>query len=432
MSPQAPSQPPYELFDTQDMSPHVDVEGRPLGEHRAPEAVKAGVPMELKQCPYSGSRYKHAQPMNVSALKQMNRHWTETLSVIDFIRGQYQSRTGRGTLSLLDMWQVCKLASFLPGYLLFRAQAPIAEGQLPVSVAAAYKIIVGIAATVERLVMQELVMNGYGEGPVMTPEDFFTLVEESGDLVGLEQVCAGPANLIQEALQVVMVGPVGTLRHDEIQALVPDVDAFFRYTRLGTRVHLTSFAFSLRMQGALKEVSEQLGQPGAEPLAGKLSEALATVGEGRAALAATLAQAATALVELPPEAQTQLLDGFVQLGRDPGESQPPEQLEAPSLQEPGSQQLQAQLSSALRAAGAQESSSEGLVAALAQCLILERGAQRVFSALQQQLDHVLGYPSSTHEPLGPTGLARYFGRLPSMSLEGMLPLVKGSGDAPPA
>jgi hypothetical protein len=423
MSPEALSQPRYELFDTQDMSPHVDVEGRPLGEHRAPEAIKAGVPMELKQCPYSGSRYKHSQPMNVSALKQMNRHWTETLSVIDFIRGQYQARTGRGTLSLLDMWQVCKLVSFLPGYLRFRAQAPIPDGQLPVPVAAAYKIIVGIAATVERLVLQELVMNGYGEGPVMTPEDFFTLVEESGDLVGLEQVCAGPANLIQEALQVVMAGPVGTARHDEIKALVPDVDAFFRYTRLGTRVHLTAFAFSLRMQGVLKEVSEQLGQLGTEPLAAQLSEALATVGEGRASLAANLAQAATALVELPPEAQAQLLDGFAQLGRAPDEPQAPEQLEAPSLQGPDSQQLQAQLSSALRAAGAQGASYEGLVAALARGLLLERGALRVFSALQQQLDHVLGYPSSTRQTLGPAGLAHYFGRLPSMSLEGVLPLA---------
>jgi hypothetical protein len=421
MSPNT-SLPRYDLFDTQDMSRYLDAEGRPLGEHRAPEAVKAGVPMELKQCPYSGSRYKHANPMNVSALRQMTRHWAQTMGTIDFIRQRYETRVGRAPLGLVDVWRVSKIISFMPGYLLFRAEGALSDGQLPAPVSAAYKIIVGIAATLERLVLQGMLMEGYNDATVMTPEELFSLVEESGDLVGLEQVCAGPANLIQEALQVLMGVPKEPVETSVIQALVPDVDALFTYARHGTQVHLTAFAYSLRHQVALKELSERLVQLGTGPVASRLTEQLATVGEGRQPLAGNLAQTSTALVEMPPEAITQLVEGLARLALDPLQPAEPEPFEAPDVDGP----LKTQLTSVLANAGealAELAVREGLAQALASCVLLENEALRRFSLLQVELDRVLGYATSARGPLERAALTRYFGRAPSDVFRELLPAI---------
>jgi hypothetical protein len=421
MSPNT-SIPRYDLFDTQDMSRYLDAEGRPLGEHRAPESVKAGVPMELKQCPYSGSRYKHANPMNVSALRQMTRHWAQALGTIDFIRQRYEARVGRAPLGLVDVWRVSKIISFMPGYLLFRAEGALTDGQLPPPVSAAYKIIVGIAATLERLVLQGMMMEGYNDATVMTPEELFSLVEESGDLVGLEQVCAGPANLIQEALQVLMVGPKEPVEARVIQALVPDVDALFTYARHGTHAHLTAFAYSLRRQVALKELAERLGQLGTGTVASRLTEQLGTVGEGQQPLAGNLAQTSTALVEMPPEAITQLVEAFARLALDPVQPAEPEPFEAPDVDG----LLKTQLTAGLATAGeelADSTEREDLAQALASCVLLENEALRHFTLLQGELDRVLGYPTSARGPLERTALTRYFGRAPRDAFQELLPAL---------
>ena len=56
------------VFDLNDI---VDNEGRPVSERRADAAARAGVEMEMRQCPYAGIR--HDKWMNVSALAQISR-----------------------------------------------------------------------------------------------------------------------------------------------------------------------------------------------------------------------------------------------------------------------------------------------------------------------------------------------------------------------
>ena len=62
-----------------------DNENRLLGENKVPFEFHTDVPMELLECPYTGSRHKHFKPMNISALKQINSHWTEILNAFTLL-----------------------------------------------------------------------------------------------------------------------------------------------------------------------------------------------------------------------------------------------------------------------------------------------------------------------------------------------------------
>jgi hypothetical protein len=62
----------------------TDEDGRPIAEHRAAAALQSRVPMDLKICPYAGSRFKHERPMNTSALNQMLKHWDKILEALAY------------------------------------------------------------------------------------------------------------------------------------------------------------------------------------------------------------------------------------------------------------------------------------------------------------------------------------------------------------
>lgn len=50
---------------------HRDVEDRPIREGRTPSEHLREGDIEYRTCPYAGARHQHANPMNVSALRQM-------------------------------------------------------------------------------------------------------------------------------------------------------------------------------------------------------------------------------------------------------------------------------------------------------------------------------------------------------------------------
>ena len=49
---------------------HRDDEDRPIREGRTPAEFLRDGDIEYRTCPYAGSRFQHANPMNVSALRQ--------------------------------------------------------------------------------------------------------------------------------------------------------------------------------------------------------------------------------------------------------------------------------------------------------------------------------------------------------------------------
>src|SRR5258708_1539197 len=106
-----------------------DSDGRPLGEGKLSTAL-AGVPMVLGRCPYPGSRFGHARPMNLSALQQIRDHWRACRDLIAWAHGVQGRSGGANHATLSDLWRTARLVQSLPGCLLLRRHDPITDGAL--------------------------------------------------------------------------------------------------------------------------------------------------------------------------------------------------------------------------------------------------------------------------------------------------------------
>src|SRR5258708_7631247 len=104
-----------------------DEEGRPLGEHKAPPEQRCGAPLELRTCPYAGSRQNHLRPMNVSAMKQMLAHWEEALGGIALLRSMHCAEAKQERLRLIDTWRIGGLTTSLAEFAFLRAWAPFGD-----------------------------------------------------------------------------------------------------------------------------------------------------------------------------------------------------------------------------------------------------------------------------------------------------------------
>jgi hypothetical protein len=104
-----PARDAFEVLDwimARRVQEHLDVTGRPVGEGRA--AAFGQVQTEMQLCPYAGSRYHHAKPMNVSALRQIIPVWEDILTMLSWfgqqliIRGSFCRSAGRATDPAVD------------------------------------------------------------------------------------------------------------------------------------------------------------------------------------------------------------------------------------------------------------------------------------------------------------------------------------------
>ena len=107
-----------------------DREGRPLGEHKAGAERMQGIATELRTCPYRGSRYHHALPMNVSALRQVTAHWAEVLGGLAYLRDLHHAWAGPATVRLIDVWRVGHLTSCIADFAFARTWNAYDDGEL--------------------------------------------------------------------------------------------------------------------------------------------------------------------------------------------------------------------------------------------------------------------------------------------------------------
>lgn len=176
---------------------HVhDVNGRPLGERRAPAEARRGVPNELIPCPYHDER--HGRPMNKSALEPTMRSFAAVLAEVSAFHAALAPAPPswpRMLAAVLD--QLVAPARYL-------LEQRSTEGPVPADLAAGHKLAAGYFGTLRRLLREDAA--GPGAAPDPSSEGFARFVRERGALIGASEVCAGPAHNIHVLTRLFLDG----------------------------------------------------------------------------------------------------------------------------------------------------------------------------------------------------------------------------------
>jgi hypothetical protein len=215
-----------------------DRNGRPMLEPLA--RAEAGHVPDYKTCPYPGIR--KGRLMNVSALKMMGAHWKEILGGFGFLAREHRARHP-GRPALEEAWQVTQSAIHLPLYLFMRAEAPVADGDLPCSISGMFKASLDIATTAFAMIVSDGRSSDDGDLPAA-----IDVAAEAGAhyLNGALYACAGAPNQIAAVLRMISDASLPP-EAEEVSALVPDLEGFFRLAHIWTCAEV--LLFTLRMEG---------------------------------------------------------------------------------------------------------------------------------------------------------------------------------------
>lgn len=170
-----------------DLNDKLDDEGRPISERRADANVRADVEMEMRKCPFSGTR--NDKWMNVSALGQVNRYFSIALEEFGALRNQVADDNA----SWDDIFAV--VIDQLAGPAIFLLQQRAAQGLVPAKVAVGHKLAAGYFGVLRDL-HERLAL---GADIPVTVDAFLKLVDETDALVGTTEVCAGSDKMILKA-----------------------------------------------------------------------------------------------------------------------------------------------------------------------------------------------------------------------------------------
>lgn len=227
-----------------------DNENRLLGENKVPFEFHTDVPMELVECPYSGSRHKHFKPMNVSALKQINNHWSEILNTFTCLRSFHISQKQNTQIRLLDLYKLAIAGYLMPSYLFYRSKNAFADGELPAFVATTHKAALGLVNAAQVMLTKRLVMGRYNKTVVIDAESFYLFAENEKLFIGPWEVCAGTPNQIKEILKLLSSDQVD--KSAQI-ALIPNLESYFHYITQAEKVVLLDNFFPIIFYFSLPE-----------------------------------------------------------------------------------------------------------------------------------------------------------------------------------
>lgn len=203
---------------------HRDDEGRPIRESRTPpELLKEGE-IELKQCPYPGSRHLHANPMNVSALRQMSAHWDELIDCIGFLREAYRSARGDYRADLMDIWRVGQMGSALPWFYILRLGETC-----PAYAAALSKAALGVGIWGARVLIDQFALRTFeNPGPPWTAHEIWQTSEANQTLIAEYEVCAASQSMMLKFYEP-YVATTAVANLGAVARLVPERDELIRF-----------------------------------------------------------------------------------------------------------------------------------------------------------------------------------------------------------
>jgi hypothetical protein len=181
-----------------------DPSGRQCGENSlamfAP-ALTDPVPTEWRRCPFSGSRFEDARPMNVSALKQFGAGFDSMLGRIVYVRAAFLTRTGRERLDLGGMWLLSWIFFVLPAWTARRVVERASNGDAPEWATALSKTFGGI-----RMTLQFLLAHGLGGDAEPSAAELLRVTEEAARYLSHTGVCAGTPQMIERTVTAFVSG----------------------------------------------------------------------------------------------------------------------------------------------------------------------------------------------------------------------------------
>jgi hypothetical protein len=199
---QAPAQEAFQVLDwimSRNVHEYFDAAGRPIGEGRA--ATFQQVQTEMQLCPYAGSRYHHARPMNVTALRQMPA-WQHLLTMLSWLSQRHCIRHHTEITTYDDLARVTSAGIFLADFLVLRRWKPLLSHGIPVLISGLYKLCLGfqLAYLPERYSDEAT--------PSRLPDSagFYAYLEANELLIGEAEVCAGSPAMITQAYEAMTGG----------------------------------------------------------------------------------------------------------------------------------------------------------------------------------------------------------------------------------
>jgi len=228
--------------------PWLDAEGRQVGEANVfPPQLRLDVPTEWRVCQYPGSRYLDACPMNVTALKSMTRYWKPMLVALQRLRNEFLRRfpASREGLTLADVERLCHVVLALPTYLCLRNESRVQNGDLHPVFSSLFRVTDGLRMTAHFMLVRA------GEGGGRLPDsrtswqEIHEYAEHNAAFLSPHGVCAGPRNMVEEFLRLMLDGEVPNAL-DQVE-LAPEVarglselESVFDYAMLGLQAYALS------------------------------------------------------------------------------------------------------------------------------------------------------------------------------------------------
>ncbi|MEZ4363218.1 MAG: hypothetical protein R3B48_23790 [Kofleriaceae bacterium] len=164
-----------------------DVNGRPLGERRAPAEARRDVPLELVACPYRDER--KGRLMNRSALEPTVRALPEVAADVAAVHVALPADlTGWPRMLAVVLDQLAAPARFL-------LDARRDDVKVPALLAAAHKLAAGYFGAL-RALLRDLAAE-LGPAAECSAAGFLSYVRERGSLIGASEVCAGTPRHIE-------------------------------------------------------------------------------------------------------------------------------------------------------------------------------------------------------------------------------------------
>ena len=186
----------FKLLVSYEMDEELDTEGRPLGEQRASQLYTNTKTLKIK-CNYPGSRFQNEKPMNISALKQVMENKNEIFYLFSTLRQHISKRDNFKKISYLEVWEIASRAILLPLFIKLNNKSKI-----PAYAAGLYKVGFGLISVAMKLTLKET----RGEDLPVDPSYVFQSAEDSGELIGAHEVCAGPEKLIKDVVYSIIYG----------------------------------------------------------------------------------------------------------------------------------------------------------------------------------------------------------------------------------